>query len=102
MAELTVLDVWDHKTGNLFSVYCRQKGPEDNYQADAMKNFISQELGWGRVLMRPGGESSLVALTEKIAKQREQPTVVKPSPEGSPQTIGGAEGAHSRTFATIR
>ena len=54
------------------------------------------------MMLRPDGEPALVAVAEKVKSKREEPTVVHPPPEESPQSTGGAENQHKQTFGKLR
>lgn len=99
--EMTVLDCWDRKSGNVLAVYCRAMGPADGYQTEAVVNWL-KELSWPSVVLKPDGQAALVSVTEAVKQKRLQPTRVIEPPEGDHQAIGGAEGTHSRVFGTLR
>lgn len=123
---VTILTKADMTTGAMCLVQVRKEGEGDGYAVSAAANWC-RDLPWAKVMLFGDGESSLVALMRALREIRKDQVVfsksleekladddskkvmeekaqvsLKFSPAESHQSIGGAEGGHSRGVGLVR
>lgn len=98
---ITVLTVYDRKSGAMSTTYVRKKGREDTYAIASGKAFV-EWLGYQALSLRSDGESSITDVAKELKKQANNIANLEESPKESHSSLGGVENAHGRAAGVVR